>query len=81
MNKQPKPNKSSNELMRYAGWGTQVFVLLALMVYAGYKADKWLHFSIPLLVWLMPFVALIIMIWQLIKDTSKKKTDNDQKKV
>lgn len=67
--------------MRYAGWGTQVFVLLALMVYAGYKADKWLHFSIPLLVWLMPFVALIIMIWQLIKDTSKKKTDNDQKKV
>jgi len=61
--------------MRYAGWGTQLFVALALAVFAGNKIDKWAGFSIPLLVWILPFLVLIIMIYQLVKDTSggKKK--------
>lgn len=67
--------------MRYAGWGTQLFVLLALAVFGGGKLDKLLHFSIPLLVWILPFVVLIVMIYQLIKETSKRNTDNDQKKI
>lgn len=60
--------------MRYAGWGTQLFVLLALSLWGGYKLDQVLKISIPLLVWLLPFLVLIVMIWQLIKDTSKRKT-------
>jgi branched-subunit amino acid permease len=63
--------------MRYAGWGTQLFVLLALSLYGGSKLDKVLKLSIPLLVWLLPFIVLIIMIWQLIKDTSKRKTTHE----
>jgi choline-glycine betaine transporter len=81
MSKQPKHNKNTADLMRYAGWGTQLFVALALAVFLGGKIDKWANLSTPLLVWILPFIVLIVMIYQLIKDTSKKKTDNDQKKV
>lgn len=64
--------------MRYAGWGTQMFVMLALAVWGGGKLDKNFGFSTPLLVWILPFVVLVVMIYQLIKDTSKRKTDHDQ---
>jgi len=80
MDKQQKPNKNT-DLMRYAGWGTQMFVLLALAVYGGNKIDKWAGFSIPMLVWILPFAVLVLMIYQLIRDTTKRKTDNDQEKV
>ena len=79
--KQQQPNKSSKDLLRYAGWGTQLFVMLALAVYGGSKIDKRAGFSTPLLVWILPFFVLVLMIYQLIKETSKKKTGNDQKKV
>jgi hypothetical protein len=72
---QQKPN-NSNDLMRYAGWGTQLFVMLALAVYGGGKLDKALHFSTPIFVWVLPFLVLIVMIYQLIKDTSKRKSND-----
>ena len=67
--------------MRYAGLGTQIFVALGIAVFAGYKADRWLSFSIPILVWLLPFAVLCIMIYKLIKETSKRNKDNDQAKI
>ena len=67
---------SSNDLMRYAGLGAQIFVSLGLAVFAGYKADRWLYLSFPLLVWLLPFAVLCGLIYKLIKDTSKRKTDD-----
>jgi chromate transport protein ChrA len=51
----------------------QVMVGLALAVFAGLKLDGWLSVSIPLLVWVLPLLVIIVMIWQVIKDTSKKK--------
>jgi branched-subunit amino acid permease len=81
MSKKSHSRKSNTDLMRYAGWGTQLFVLLALAVYGGLKLDEWLRISVPLLVWVLPFIVLVVMIWQLIKDTSKKKNSNDQGKV
>ena len=63
--------------MRYAGWGTQLFVMLALAIFAGQKLDQWAGWSMPLLVWILPFLVLVVMIYQLIKDTSKRKTDNE----
>ena len=62
--------------MRYAGLGAQIFVSLGLAVFAGYKADKWLNISLPLLVWLLPFLVLCLMIYKLIRDTSKKNKGN-----
>ncbi len=59
--------------MRYAGLGAQIFASLGIAVFIGYKADDWLNTPIPLLVWIIPLLILIGMIYRLIKDTSKKK--------
>ncbi len=58
--------------MRYAGLATQLFVLLGIAVWVGYKLDKWLQLPLPLLVWILPFVVLCLLIYKLIKETSKK---------
>lgn len=76
--KKPKPYYN-NDLMRYAGLGAQLFVSLGIAVFAGYKADRWLHLSFPLLVWLLPFTVLCVLIYKLIKDTSNKKEDAEKR--
>lgn len=73
MKPNPKPNKSPNsDLLRYAGLGMQLFVALGLAVFAGLKGDNWLNGNQPLLVWVLPLVVIIAMIYKLVKDTSKK---------
>lgn len=68
-----RPTKGSSDLMRYASLGTQIFVSLGLAVFVGYKIDDWLNVPLPLLVWTLPLVVLSMMIYKLIKDTSKRK--------
>jgi hypothetical protein len=75
MNYRQKHSKS-NDLLRYAGLGAQIFVSLGIAVFAGYKADKWIQTPFPLFVWLLPFIVLVIMIYKLIKDTSKPNNRN-----
>jgi hypothetical protein len=79
MYQQQKPDKANNDVLRYAGLGAQILVSLGLAVFAGYKVDAWIHLSFPLLVWLLPLLVLSAMIYQLIKDTSKRKPENDPK--
>lgn len=67
-----KQTNNSAELVRYAGLGGQLLVSLGLAVFAGYKGDKWIKISFPLLVWLLPLVVLALIIYKLVKDTSKK---------
>jgi len=68
-----KPSKPKDSLLfKYLGFATQVMIILALAVFAGLKLDKWLSFTTPLLVWILPLLILMVMIWQVIKDTSKK---------
>ena len=76
MNSQQKQNKPSSDLMRYAGLGSQIFAALGIAVFVGYKADAWLHVPLPLLVWILPFVVLCMMIYKLIKETSKRNKTN-----
>jgi hypothetical protein len=73
MNPKQKRSASTNDLLRYAGLGTQILVSLGIAVFAGYKIDSWLGISLPLLVWLLPLMVLVGMIYKLIKETSKKK--------
>lgn len=75
MNSKPrKPDNNPNrDLLRYAGLGTQIFVALGLAVFAGLKADRWLDTSFPVLVWVLPLVIIVALIYKIIKDTSKKK--------
>ena len=74
-----KQQKSGNtgELMRYAGLGAQIFVSLGLAVFIGLKLDKWFNLRFPLLVCLLPFLVLIGIIYNLIKQTSKKKKTDE----
>lgn len=80
MYKPQKQSSNNSDLMRYAGMGAQIFVSLGIAVFAGYKADKWLGLSLPLLVWLLPVIVLVLLIYKLMKETSKRK-DDDQKKI
>jgi len=68
-----KTKSSNRQLWQYAGIGGQLLVSLGIGVFIGLKADKWIGFSIPLLVWILPLLILIGMIYRLIKDTSKNK--------
>jgi hypothetical protein len=69
----PEQSNSSNDLMRYAGLGAQILVSIGIAVFAGLKIDQWLHLSFPLLVWLLPLAVVSLMIYKLIKETSRKK--------
>lgn len=61
--------------MRYAGLGMQLFVSLGLAVFAGYKADKWLAVRFPIFVWVLPLIVLFLLIYKLIRETSKRSND------
>ncbi len=70
----PKPQQNNrNLLLKYAGLGMQILVGLALSLWAGLKLDSWLNFATPLLVWILPLLVIVAMIYQVIKDTSNKK--------
>ena len=73
-----KQTKNSSPLLRYAGLGAQIFATLGIAVFIGYKTDGWLNISIPLLVWLLPLLVLVVMIYQLVKDTGKRNSNNEK---
>lgn len=75
LQQQQRPNKSRSDLMKYAGLGMQIFVSLGLAVFAGYKADQWLGMHFPVFVWVLPLIVLFLMIYKLIKETSKRSGD------
>lgn len=66
--------------MRYASLGTQIFVSLGLAVFAGYKIDHWLNISFPVLVLVLPLAVLCMIMYKLMRETSKKNRNNDQTK-
>jgi F0F1-type ATP synthase assembly protein I len=66
-------NESNKQLFRYAGLAMQFLVSIGLGVFIGLKTDKWLHISIPLLVWLLPLLVITGIILKIIKETAKKK--------
>lgn len=72
MNNTKSSPKNKKLLLKYAGFTMQMLAGLALAVFAGLKLDEWLHFSTPLLVWMLPLLVIGAMIYQVIKDTSKK---------
>lgn len=65
--------------MRYAGLGAQIVVSVGAAVVAGYYLDKWLKFSFPLFIIVLPLAMVCSMMYKLIKETSKKK-ENDPAK-
>jgi uncharacterized membrane protein len=79
MKSSQQPNKSNfKEIYRYASLGMQIFISIAIAVFIGYQADKWLSLRIPLLIWLLPLFMVIMIMYKLIKETSNRKSDDKQ---
>jgi Putative F0F1-ATPase subunit Ca2+/Mg2+ transporter len=71
----PSNSNNNHNLIRYAGMSTQMLVVIGVSVFIGLKADRWLKLSIPLLVWLLPLLALCGIFYKIARDTSKRKKD------
>ena len=76
MSRKSPTNNSKKDLIRYAGMGTQMLVVIGIAVFLGLKIDKWLKFSFPLLVWLLPLLVICGLFYQFYKETSKRKNNN-----
>lgn len=72
MNTEKPSNNKNAELYKYVSLASQLMGALAAGIFVGFKLDKWMTFSIPLMVWLLPLLILSGITWQIIKDTSKK---------
>lgn len=66
--------QDKGNMMRYAGLATQWMVMMGLGVWLGLKLDKYLNWgSVPLFTILFPLIALVVSLWQIIKEFNKKK--------
>jgi len=72
MNSKPPPDSNRRFLMRYAALGSQLLAAIAIGVFAGLKADGWLHTS-PLFACALPLLILSLIFYKLYRETSKKK--------
>jgi len=50
----------------------QFLAAIGLMVWAGYRLDGFLKWSLPLWVWVLPLIAIIGMILGVMRNSSKK---------
>jgi hypothetical protein len=60
-------------IMKYAGLATQLLVMMGLGVWGGHKLDIYIGWKYPLFLLLFPLLALVVSLYQLIKEFSKKK--------
>ena len=71
---QPDQKKADNSLLwKYAGFATQLTVALAVSVYAGMKLDSLFKFKNPVIVWVLPLLIIVVLIYKVVKDTAPKK--------
>lgn len=66
-------NRNNSNMMRYIGLGTQWMVMLLVAVFGGWKLDKWIGWKFPLFTVVLPLIALIVSLWQIIKEFNKPK--------
>ncbi len=69
MDKEPR---NKNILVQYFTFGWQMITALGIAVYLGILADRRLHTTMPLLVWILPLLVIVGMMVKVIKDTTKK---------
>ncbi|MBU6159038.1 MAG: hypothetical protein KGP35_08405 [Bacteroidetes bacterium] len=65
-------SKKTNGLYHYAGLAMQWLAILLLSVWGGKKADQGLKFSKPVFSWLLPVVAIVMLLFKVVKDTRSR---------
>lgn len=72
LKKKPKDNKPDNRLiLKYTGLAFQMMATLGVAVFAGYKIDQWTGWSFPFFLIILSLIALVLILRQIIKDTSR----------
>jgi F0F1-type ATP synthase assembly protein I len=69
MNSKPPPD-NKKFFLRYASLGTQLLAAIGISVFAGLKADKWLHTS-PLFVCALPLIVLSVIFYKIFRETNR----------
>ena len=67
------PSDRRKELLRYAGFSSEVVASVGVSVFVGMKADKWLKLSFPILSWALPLLVIVVLLVNLIRQGSRKK--------
>jgi membrane protein DedA with SNARE-associated domain len=72
MLKETSNAKNNNRflLVKYAGLAMQWAIALLLAVWGGRKIDFWFKLKKPLFAWILPVVAIVALLYKIIKDTS-----------
>lgn len=72
----PDPQKryrsNASYLMQYVSLAFQLLAILVIALLAGMKLDGWIGLSFPLLVWLLPLLALAGILYNILKETGNK---------
>jgi hypothetical protein len=67
----PNPDPSN----KYISWGSQLFVGILIVLYAGKRIDEYEKWETPVFTIIFPLVYLTGMMIKLIKDTGNKKNE------
>lgn len=74
MNQKSNKNNQKNPLssyIKYSGMAFQMFAVIGLGVFGGFKIDKWLQFQIPIFTIILSFISVFFAIYYFIKDVLK----------
>jgi len=66
----PKQKKGSDSFLKYSGMAFQLFVVIALSMWAGFALDKYLVLKIPVFTVLFSLMAVIGTMVSIIKSLS-----------
>jgi len=67
----PKKKPDNRLILRYTGLAFQMMATLGIAVFAGYKIDQRIGWSFPLFLIILSLLALVLILRQIIKDTSR----------
>ncbi|HPI53875.1 MAG TPA: AtpZ/AtpI family protein [Chitinophagaceae bacterium] len=62
----------NKDLLKYAGLATQLFATLGVAFFIGYWADHKIGWKFPVIMILLPIIALISIFWKIYLDATKR---------
>ena len=72
----PKPNKESRSPLesyaRYSSLAFQMFAIILIGIFGGYKLDQWLKIGFPVFTVLLSIISVATAIYTAVKDLLKK---------
>ena len=62
----------NKDLLKYAGLASQLFAMLGVAFFIGYWADRKIGWKFPVIMILLPIIALISIFWKIYLDATKR---------